>query len=502
MSVLNRRTITALFCVTNVFFGCGAADFYVATTGSDSNPGTEAQPFRTVQKGCDAASGGSTIYVKVGVYSERVTITKSGNASDGFVTLRNFATDAVALDGVGLSAPEGSSAMLTITDKSYVRVQGFEIRNYSTTTQNNVIEGIFISGSGEHIEVLNCHVHHIANNAAVNAAKLGRDALGIAIYGTNAATPLSSLLFDGVEVDHCTLGSSESFSFNGNIDGFTVTRCTVHDNDNIGIDAIGWEKTAKKNDQARNGVIRDNVVYNINSKGNPAYGNESSAGGIYVDGGRDILIERNHIYHTDYGIEIGCEHRGKTSSGVIVRENLIHDCTVAGLGFGGYDLQRGTTLNCQFLNNTFFNNDSSNSYTGEINVQVSKNNQFKNNIVFASAQNVLITNPFAKAKSLGNVFDYNLYFCASGAAASNWNWNKKDYSGFDAYRLGSKQDAHSKFADPLFVSVTAPVDLRFQTGSPAMDAGDPSFVLGVGETDFAGNPRKNGTAVDVGAYEK
>ena len=68
--------------------------------------------------------------------------------------------------------------------------------------------------------------------------------------------------------------------------------------------------------------------------------------------------------------------------------------------------------------------------------------------------------------------------------------------------LGSKQDAHSKFTDPLFVSVNVPVDLRIQTGSPAIDSGDPSFVLGVSETDFAGNPRKNGTAVDVGAYEK
>ncbi len=333
---------------------CAATDFYVATDGSDANSGTEALPFKTIQKGCDAASAGSTIYVKAGVYIERVTIAKSGNASDGYVTLQNFGTDSVAIDGTGLTAPDGFSAMLTIQDQSYVRAQGLEIRNYSTTTKNLAILGIFVTGGGDKIEIRNCHVHNIANTTPIKTGGLGRDALGIGVYGTNGKVALTNLIFDSVEVDHCTLGSSESFTLNGNVDGFSATNCTVHDNDNIGIVGIGWEKTAKINDQARNGVIRGNVVFNINSKGNPAYGNDSSAGGIYVDGGRDILVERNQVYHADYGIEIGCEHHGKTASGVIVRDNIVYNCTVAGLGFGGYDLRRGTTIDCQFLNNTFF----------------------------------------------------------------------------------------------------------------------------------------------------
>ncbi len=115
---------------------------------------------------------------------------------------------------------------------------------------------------------------------------------------------------------------------------------------------------------------------------------------------------------------------------------------------------------------------------------------------------MLITNPFAKAKSSGNVFDYNLYFCSAGAGASNWNYFNKDYSGYAAYLKGSKQDAHSKFADPLFVLTGATPDLHLQAGSPAIDAGDPAFVPANGETDFGGGPRKNGAAVDVGAYEK
>src|SRR5688572_25242822 len=49
-----------------------AATFYVATTGSDSNPGTESQPFRTIKKGVSVLSAGSTLYIKSGTYPESI----------------------------------------------------------------------------------------------------------------------------------------------------------------------------------------------------------------------------------------------------------------------------------------------------------------------------------------------------------------------------------------------------------------------------------------------
>ncbi|HLX65133.1 MAG TPA: right-handed parallel beta-helix repeat-containing protein [Planctomycetota bacterium] len=492
-----RTLLSALLIFSEAF----CADFFVSATGSDTNPGTQAAPFKTIQKGCDSAAAGSTVFVTAGIYSERITINNSGDASNGFITLRNFNTDAVAIDASNIAAPAGASAIIWIQDKSYVRIQGLELRNYSTTTKNNLIAGIYCTGAGDHIEIRNCHVHHIANNAAIPIGGLGRDAHGIAFYGTNGTTALTNIVVDSCEVDHNTLGSSETMTFNGNVDGFQATHNMVHDNDNIGIDAIGWEKTAPKNDQARNGIIRDNTVFNIESKGNPAYGNDTSAGGIYVDGGRDTLIERNIVYGADVGIEVGVEHHLKTASGVTVRDNLIYNCVLTGIGFGGYDTRRGITENCQFLNNTLYHNDTSNSGTGEVMIQQSKNNVFKNNIVVATDQNILTSNVFAKAKSAGNVFDYNLYFCSGGASASTWGWQKKNFSTFVTYQAKSQQDAHSLFADPLFVSPTT-FDFHLQTGSPAIDASDPAFAPAAGETDLSGAPRKNGSAVDLGAYEK
>ncbi len=45
-----------------------AATYYVATNGSDSNPGTLASPFATVQRGQLAASAGDTVYIRGGTY--------------------------------------------------------------------------------------------------------------------------------------------------------------------------------------------------------------------------------------------------------------------------------------------------------------------------------------------------------------------------------------------------------------------------------------------------
>ncbi len=54
-----------------------SADLYVAQKdpkADDKNPGTEAMPFKTIQPATDAARVGDTVYVKAGVYSDRVQL--------------------------------------------------------------------------------------------------------------------------------------------------------------------------------------------------------------------------------------------------------------------------------------------------------------------------------------------------------------------------------------------------------------------------------------------
>ena len=48
--------------------------YYVSTTGSDSNPGTQSQPWRTVQKAVDTVQAGDTVFIAAGTYVEKVVI--------------------------------------------------------------------------------------------------------------------------------------------------------------------------------------------------------------------------------------------------------------------------------------------------------------------------------------------------------------------------------------------------------------------------------------------
>ena len=86
-----------LTCVCAAF-GQANSSFYVATTGYDSSPGTQAEPWRTIQHAADTARAGGTVNVRGGIYEELVDIKASGNASDGFITFRSYPGETAVLD--------------------------------------------------------------------------------------------------------------------------------------------------------------------------------------------------------------------------------------------------------------------------------------------------------------------------------------------------------------------------------------------------------------------
>ncbi len=55
------------------------AEYFVATDGTDSNSGTQAKPFRTIQKAADIMKPGDTCYVRGGVYRQTVRLERSGS---------------------------------------------------------------------------------------------------------------------------------------------------------------------------------------------------------------------------------------------------------------------------------------------------------------------------------------------------------------------------------------------------------------------------------------
>jgi len=360
-------------------------------------------------------------------------------------------------------------------------------------------------GSGSHIELLKNNVHHIEQTFdGRDAPGHGDNGFGIAVYGTDAKMPITDLIIDGNEVHHLKTGSSESLVVNGNVTNFRITHNVVHDNNNIGIDVIGFERTAPDPavDQARDGGVSGNLVYNIHSRGNPAYQNEENSDGIYVDGGTRILIEQNVIHDDDFGIELASEHKDRATSYITARNNLIYHCHTAGVSIGGYAPERGHTDHSTVVNNTLYDNDTSGTGSGEFQMQWNMaGNIFANNIVYAGPRCLISTNKSQLDKSQPSVtIDHNLYYCASRAQASTWAGSSATVTGFDKYVESSGNDRHSRFLDPHFVDASAH-NFHLRSDSPAIDAGKKDGVP-VGELDLDGAPRVRSGKVDIGCYQR
>jgi len=497
-------SLAVLFVSVSTGFGQINSTFYVSTAGNDSNPGTQAAPWRTVQHAADTVRAGSTVNVRGGVYEELVSIKASGNPSDGYITFRSYPGETAVLDAAHFT-PAGRTAVLTIQDKSYIRIEGFEIRNFHTAEHRLAPLGISVMGAGSHIELLKNNVHHIEQTfEGRDAPGSGGNGFGIAVYGTDAKTPITDLIIDGNEVHHLQTGSSESLVVNGNVTNFRITHNVVHDNNNIGIDVIGFERTAPDPavDQARDGVVSGNLVYNITSRGNPAYRNDESSDGIYVDGGTRILIEQNVMHDVDFGIELASEHKDRATSYITARNNLIYHSHTAGVSIGGYAPERGHTEHCTVINNTLYQNDTSATGSGEFQMQWNmSDNVFENNIVYAGLRCLFtLTRTRVDKKQPPAVIDHNLYYCASGASASTWAAASATVTGFDKYVKSTENDRHSRFLGPQFVDAAAH-DFRLQSESPALAAGT-TEAIPVGELDLEGSPRVKSGKIDIGCYQR
>ena len=80
--------------------------------------------------------------------------------------------------------------MFTLRTNSYIVIQGFEVRNFQSSTGGAVPVGMDFEGSGSNVEILNNHIHNIVQTlGACNSA----NALGMAIYGTQAPAAISNI---------------------------------------------------------------------------------------------------------------------------------------------------------------------------------------------------------------------------------------------------------------------------------------------------------------------
>lgn len=472
--------------------------FHVATLGQNTAEGSAESPWKTIQYALDQATFGDTVFVRGGVYPERIVFHSSG------ISLRAASGEPVVLDGAGFVVSNGWDALIDLNGQDDLMLEGLEIRSFRTSAKDCIPIGVLVQHDSKRIVLRDLIIHDIETNYD---GQNGGDAHGLAVYGTSGTSSISNLLIDAVEIYDCRLGSSESLVLNGNVEDFTVQNCQIHDNNNIGIDFIGHEETCPipALDQARNGRCIDNHVYNITTVGNPAYGTDRSSDGIYVDGGTDIVIERNRVHDGDIGIEIASEHSGKSTSHIIVRNNVVYRNYTGGIFAGGYDAQRGVTEYCTVIGNTLWQNDTGKSYNGEIYLQM-----YVEHCVFMNNLMVPLLNDGDDAVFIGGiggsgstpvntVFNHNFYFAPLADPDNHlWTWGNQEKYSFATWQ-GTGQDAQSIHGSDPQLRSPSTGNFHLSDISPARNSG--TNRTDVGSFDLDGQARIYDGNIDIGADE-
>jgi len=229
------------------------------------------------KKTCNTATPNSVVQIMGGTYNENVVVNVSG-------TLVNDA-QGILVETTGLNSSTGLS------------FKNITIKNINWT-----------------------------NNAETIPSETD-NAQGFIAYGGNGG--ITNLTIDSCNLFNNILGFSEAMALDRNINGFTLRNCLIHDNTNIGIGIAGNYLVSSNplTDRARNGIIINNICY----KNISLY---ATSARIYVDGGKNVVIEKNKCYERGWGIEVGCEEDGTTDS-IIVKNNLIFNNEQASLAVGG-----------------------------------------------------------------------------------------------------------------------------------------------------------------------
>jgi len=121
------------------------------SSGSDSNPGTQASPWRTVQKALNTLQAGQTAYVRAGTYSQNLYLSRAGTATAPF-TIRNYPGERAVLQ-----AGTGQTQNMPLemgNGAAYVRFQGLVFQGATGTSTTN----IYADGNSHDIEFLSCEV--------------------------------------------------------------------------------------------------------------------------------------------------------------------------------------------------------------------------------------------------------------------------------------------------------------------------------------------------------
>ncbi len=457
-SLIKLFLIPAILFAALFVFGnevkAATTTYYVSPTGNDNNAGTEASPFRKIQRAADIVNPGDTVYVRAGTYNERVKLTRSGIAGK-YITFQNYPNETAILDGGG----SGNlwTYMVIGENISYFKLIGFKMNNFKGN-------GISFNGAGSHIEIRNNDISNISGESGRAISVFAYIWVGSPVYYS-----MSDIIIDGNNIHDFYTGLryvAEVIVIAFDVSRFQITNNILTHVQNIGINAVGkrynlYPPHQEMNRYPHNGIISEN---NITNWGGPYVENS----GLYIDGGHDITIENNFLNGGQAGIVVSVEQSTAVTENIIVRRNIVKNAFIS--MFIGATRYGGNTNHSRYVHNTIATNTTGKAYA----LFLSKGSDLivKNNIVYFGSTGTFSMIDNALEVSTNPTLDYNNFFPASQIALSwTYGYSNNTYSSFSAYSIATGQDAHSITTDPKFTNVVSN-DFTLRAGSPAIDTGD------------------------------
>lgn len=270
-----------------------AHNLYVGPNGEDGNPGTEAAPFRSIERAARAAQADTTVHVAPGAYPGGFKTVANGTpkARVYYVSTRRWGAKIV---------PPLDSASPTAWDNrgNYVDIVGFDVDG--TVYRGGVKWSSGIYSGGSYDAIRNNHVHHIGTAVAC-ASETGGAGIGVDSF------------FHAVKSD--------------------VTGNSVHDIGPAGCRALHGINISSP------GTVANNIVYRVSDTGirlwhdanNVIVANNTvsaSGSGIVVGGGDfyytagpndNTHVSNNIVYDNRHGIA----ERGATGKNNTYMNNLV-----------------------------------------------------------------------------------------------------------------------------------------------------------------------------------
>jgi len=263
-------------------------DYYISPGGSDDDPGTQAQPWRTVGRGLTDLAPGDTLHLAPGIYNESNEISGLRGALHAPITIRGE-------PGAVIQAV-GRDAFLLWEHSAHVVFEGLEITGGTRA-------GIVVALS-KYVTIRNCHIHD------------------------NHKWQVQTCLCDYVTVEDCELSGAvtEHGVYFSTTDHPVARNNHIHDNERCGIHLNGDIS------EGGDGIVTDaeitgNIIHDCGAGGGAA---------VNIDGCERALVCNNLIFgNSAGGITSFKISAGRAGTG----NRILHNTIYFAPGEGRYAVQ-------------------------------------------------------------------------------------------------------------------------------------------------------------------